>query len=64
LSQDITALRKAASEANETEELRHTHTDEHVHVLLSALAELQQRVSSLENGSERSVSDTMADSPR
>ncbi|XP_031721075.1 EF-hand calcium-binding domain-containing protein 14 [Anarrhichthys ocellatus] len=51
---DITELRKAASEANKTEELRHTQTDEHVHVLLSTVAELQQRVSSLENDSKRS----------
>ncbi|KAM6920846.1 EF-hand calcium-binding domain-containing protein 14 [Lycodopsis pacificus] len=54
---DITELRKAVSEANKTEELRHTQTDEHVHVLLSTVAELQRRVSSLENGSKRSSKD-------
>ncbi|XP_068460248.1 EF-hand calcium-binding domain-containing protein 14 [Clinocottus analis] len=51
---DITELRKAVSEANKTEELHHTQTDEHIHVLLSTVAELQQRVSSLENGSKQS----------
>ncbi|KAM8849223.1 EF-hand calcium-binding domain-containing protein 14 [Spinachia spinachia] len=51
---DITALRMAVSEANQTEELRHARSDERVHSLLSALADLQQRVSSLENGSQQS----------
>ncbi|XP_068593605.1 EF-hand calcium-binding domain-containing protein 14 [Cebidichthys violaceus] len=51
---DITELRKAVSEANRTEELRHTQTEERVHVLLSTVADLQQRVASLENGSKRS----------
>ncbi|KAK9538554.1 hypothetical protein VZT92_003716 [Zoarces viviparus] len=51
---DIAELRKAVSEANKTEELRHSQTDEHVRVLLSTVAELQRRVSSLEDGSKRS----------
>ncbi|XP_070701351.1 EF-hand calcium-binding domain-containing protein 14 [Pempheris klunzingeri] len=52
---DITDLRKAASEANKTEELYHTRTDEQIHILLSTVAELHQRVSSLENGSKQSL---------
>ncbi|XP_037313420.2 EF-hand calcium-binding domain-containing protein 14 [Pungitius pungitius] len=52
---DIADLRIAVSEANQTEELRHARTDEHVHGLLSAVADLQQRVSSLENGSQPST---------
>ncbi|XP_054482839.1 EF-hand calcium-binding domain-containing protein 14 isoform X1 [Anoplopoma fimbria] len=51
---DITDLRKTVSEANKTEELHQTQTDEHIHILLSTVAELQQRVSSLENGSKQS----------
>lgn len=51
---DITDLRKAVSEANKTEALHHTQTDEHIHVLLSTVADLQQRLSSLENGSKQS----------
>lgn len=56
LPQDLADLRMAVSEANQTEELRHAWTDERVHGLLSAVADLQQRVSSLENGSQHSVS--------
>ncbi|XP_040027379.2 EF-hand calcium-binding domain-containing protein 14 [Gasterosteus aculeatus] len=51
---DLADLRMAVSEANQTEELRHARTDERVHGLLSAVADLQQRVSSLENGSQHS----------
>ncbi|XP_074507593.1 EF-hand calcium-binding domain-containing protein 14 isoform X1 [Sebastes fasciatus] len=57
---DITDLRKAVGEANKTEELRHTQTDEQIHILLSTVAELQQRVLSLENGSKRSPKDNNA----
>lgn len=57
---DITDLRKAVGEANKTEELRHTQTDEQIHILLSTVAELQQRVLSLENGSKRSSKDNNA----
>ncbi|XP_070774990.1 EF-hand calcium-binding domain-containing protein 14 isoform X2 [Enoplosus armatus] len=57
---DITDLRKAVSEANKTEELHHTQADEHIHILLSTVAELQQRVSSLENGSKQSSKDNDA----
>lgn len=51
---EITDLRKAVGEANKTEELRHTQTDGQIHILLSTVAELQQRVLSLENGSKQS----------
>lgn len=42
-------LRKAVSEANKTEELHHTWTDEQIHIILSTVANLSQRVSSLEH---------------
>ncbi|KAK5860058.1 hypothetical protein PBY51_021561 [Eleginops maclovinus] len=51
---EIADLRKAVGEANKTEELRHTQTDGQIHILLSMVAELQQRVLSLENGSKQS----------
>lgn len=54
---DITDLRKAVSEANKTEQLQHTQTDEQIHMLLSTVADLHQRVSSLENGSKQSAQD-------
>uniref|UniRef100_A0A3Q1HSU6 EF-hand calcium binding domain 14 n=1 Tax=Anabas testudineus TaxID=64144 RepID=A0A3Q1HSU6_ANATE len=54
---DITDLRKAVSEANETEEQHHTWTDEQIHNLLSTVTDLRQRVASLEKGSERSLKD-------
>ncbi|XP_035526003.1 EF-hand calcium-binding domain-containing protein 14 [Morone saxatilis] len=57
---DITDLRKAVSEANKTEELHHTQADEQIHILLSTVADLQQRVSSLENGSKQSSKDNDA----
>ncbi len=56
LSQDLTDLKKAVSEANKTEELHHTQDDEQIHVLLSTVADLQQRVMLLENKSKQSVS--------
>ncbi|XP_069013596.1 EF-hand calcium-binding domain-containing protein 14 [Embiotoca jacksoni] len=51
---DITDLRKAMSEVNKTEEQHHTWTDEQIHILLSTVADLHQRVASLENGSKQS----------
>ncbi|XP_042354225.1 EF-hand calcium-binding domain-containing protein 14 isoform X2 [Plectropomus leopardus] len=57
---DITDLRKAVSEANKTEELHHTQSDEQIHVLLSTIADLQQRVASLESGSKQSSKDNNA----
>lgn len=56
MSQDITALKEAVSEANKTEEQHYTWTDEQIHILLSTVADLRQRVASLEKGSEQSVS--------
>lgn len=44
------------NEANKTEELHHTQADEQIHILLSTVADLHQRVSSLENRSKESVS--------
>ncbi|TMS10008.1 EF-hand calcium-binding domain-containing protein 14 [Larimichthys crocea] len=57
---DLTDLRKAVSEANKTEELHHTQADEQLHILLSVVADLRQRVSSLENGSKQSSKDNDA----
>ncbi|KAI3374889.1 hypothetical protein L3Q82_021427 [Scortum barcoo] len=57
---DITDLRKAVTEANKTEELHHTQSDEQIHILLSTVADLQRRVSSLENGTKQSVKDNDA----
>lgn len=57
---DITDLRKAVSEANKTEELHHTQTDEQIHILLSTVADLNQRLSILENGSKQSSKDNDA----
>lgn len=51
---DITDLRKAMSEVNKTEEQHHTWTDEQIHILLSTVADLHQRVASLENRSKQS----------
>lgn len=44
------------SEVNKTEEQHHTWTDEQIHILLSTVADLHQRVASLENGSKQIVS--------
>ncbi|XP_076600638.1 EF-hand calcium-binding domain-containing protein 14 [Chaetodon auriga] len=57
---DITDLRKAVSEANQTEELHHTQADQQIHILLSTVAELHQRVLLLENGSKQSSKDNDA----
>ncbi|XP_054615250.1 EF-hand calcium-binding domain-containing protein 14 isoform X1 [Dunckerocampus dactyliophorus] len=54
---DITDLRKAMSEANQTEVQHHTWTNEQIHILLSTVAELQHRVASLENGSKQTLKD-------
>ncbi|XP_071348149.1 EF-hand calcium-binding domain-containing protein 14 isoform X1 [Trachinotus anak] len=54
---DITDLRKAVSEANKTEEQHHTWTAEQIHVLLSTVADLRQRVVTLEEGSKQSIKD-------
>lgn len=43
-------------EVNKTEEQHHTWTDEQIHILLSTVADLHQRVASLETGSKHSVS--------
>ncbi|KAK2822486.1 hypothetical protein Q5P01_022551 [Channa striata] len=59
---DITDLRKVVSEANKTEELHHTWTDEQIHILVSAVTDLQQRVASLEKGTEQSLNDSDATS--
>lgn len=53
---DITDLKKAVNEANKTETLRHSQSEEHISTLFSTIATLQQRVSSLENGTKQSVS--------
>ncbi|KAM9844928.1 EF-hand calcium-binding domain-containing protein 14 isoform 2-T2 [Aulostomus maculatus] len=60
---DITDLRNAVSEANKTEEQHHTWTDEQIHLLLSTVADLHQRVSSLENGSKQSLKDGDKETP-
>ncbi|KAM9350181.1 EF-hand calcium-binding domain-containing protein 14 isoform 2-T2 [Symphorus nematophorus] len=60
---DITDLRKEMSEANKTEELHHTQADEKIHILLSTVADLQQRVLSLENGSNQNSKDAAAPLP-
>ncbi|KAF7663165.1 hypothetical protein LDENG_00217270 [Lucifuga dentata] len=46
---DLADLRKAVSEANQTEVLHHTWTDEQIHAVLSTVTNLSQRVSSLES---------------
>ncbi|XP_034558638.1 EF-hand calcium-binding domain-containing protein 14 [Notolabrus celidotus] len=51
---DISDLKTAVSEANKTEELHHTQTNEQIHILLTTVSDLRQRVSSLENGSKQS----------
>ncbi|XP_061696277.1 EF-hand calcium-binding domain-containing protein 14 [Syngnathoides biaculeatus] len=52
---DISDLRKAVSEANQTEAKHHAWSDEQIHALLSTVAELQHRVSFLENGSQENL---------
>ncbi|XP_028988762.1 EF-hand calcium-binding domain-containing protein 14 [Betta splendens] len=51
---DMTDLRKTVTEANKTEAQHHTWTNEQIHILLSAVTDLRQRVASLENGSDQS----------
>lgn len=50
---DLTDLKKAVNEANKTEELHHTWTDEQIHLLLSTVADLSHRLSSMENRSSQ-----------
>lgn len=50
---DLTDLKKTVSEANKTEELHHTWTDEQIHLLLSTVADLSHRLSSVENRSRQ-----------
>ncbi|KAK7945533.1 hypothetical protein WMY93_001261 [Mugilogobius chulae] len=47
---DLTALKKTVSEVNKTEEVHHTWTDEQIHLLLSTVADLSHRLSSVETG--------------
>lgn len=54
---DITDLKKAVNEANKTETLRHSQSEEHISTLFSTIANLQQRVSLLENGTKQSSQD-------
>ncbi|KAM4605329.1 EF-hand calcium-binding domain-containing protein 14 [Polymixia lowei] len=58
---DVTDLRKAVSEANQTQEMHHSWTDEQIHTLLSTIANLSQRVSSLERGSDQSTKNKDSD---
>lgn len=58
---DISDLKKAVSDANKTEELHHTWTDEQVHLLLSTVADLSHRLSSLENGSNHAPKQSSQD---
>lgn len=48
---DLTDLRKAVNEANKTQELHHSWTDEQIHILLSTVSNLSERMSSLEHRS-------------
>ncbi|XP_069366822.1 EF-hand calcium-binding domain-containing protein 14 isoform X2 [Paralichthys olivaceus] len=54
---DLRDLRKEVGEANKTEEQHHMWTAEQIHVLLSTVADLRQRVDSLENGPKQSLKD-------
>ncbi|XP_039999224.1 EF-hand calcium-binding domain-containing protein 14 isoform X2 [Xiphias gladius] len=58
---DITDLRKAVGEANKTEALHHTWTAEQIHVLLSTVADLRERVVSLEDRSKQNNNDVAAE---
>ncbi|XP_041847887.1 EF-hand calcium-binding domain-containing protein 14 isoform X2 [Melanotaenia boesemani] len=60
---DITDLRRAMGEVNKTEEQHHTWTDYQIHILLSTVADLHQRVASLENGSKHSLQNNDAEVP-
>ncbi|GAA6234043.1 EF-hand calcium-binding domain-containing protein 14, partial [Lates japonicus] len=57
---DLTDLRKAVSEANKTEEQHQTWTAEQIQILLSTVADLRQRVVSLEDGSKQRLKDNDA----
>ncbi|XP_060939784.1 EF-hand calcium-binding domain-containing protein 14 [Limanda limanda] len=54
---DLTDLKKEVGETNKSEEQHHVWTAEQIHVLLSTVADLRQRVVSLENGSKQSLKD-------
>uniref|UniRef100_A0A1A8FZQ1 EF-hand calcium binding domain 14 n=1 Tax=Nothobranchius korthausae TaxID=1143690 RepID=A0A1A8FZQ1_9TELE len=60
---NINDLKKAMSEVNETEEQHHVWTDEQIHILLSTVADLHQRVALLENGSKHSLQNNDAAAP-
>lgn len=57
---DLTNLKKAVSEANKTEELHHTWTDEQIHLLLSTVADLSHRLASVENRSSQAPQPVVA----
>ncbi|MEQ2270934.1 hypothetical protein XENORESO_017724 [Xenotaenia resolanae] len=57
---DITDLKQAMGEVNKSEEQHHMWTDEQIHILLSTVADLHQRVASLESGSKHSLQDNDA----
>ncbi|XP_057713636.1 EF-hand calcium-binding domain-containing protein 14 [Corythoichthys intestinalis] len=52
---DISDLRTAVSEANQTGAQHHKWSNEQIHMLLSNVAELQSRMSSLESGSKQNL---------
>ncbi|XP_068196469.1 EF-hand calcium-binding domain-containing protein 14 isoform X2 [Antennarius striatus] len=54
---DVKDLKQTVIEANKTEELHHTRDDEQIHDLLTAVADLHQRVLLLENGSKQNSND-------
>lgn len=53
--QDLTDLREAVSEANKTQELQHSWTEEQIHTLLSTVSNISKRVSSLEHSSDQTT---------
>lgn len=57
---DLTNLKKAVNEANKTEELHHTWTDEQIHLLLSTVADLSHRLASVENRSSQAPQPVVA----
>ncbi|CAL1579522.1 unnamed protein product [Knipowitschia caucasica] len=60
---DLTDLKKSLSGVNKTEELHHTWTDEQIHLLLSTVADLSHRLSSVENRSDSNHTPKPADTP-
>ncbi|XP_013885682.1 EF-hand calcium-binding domain-containing protein 14 isoform X2 [Austrofundulus limnaeus] len=60
---DITDLKRVMDDVNKTEEQHHVWTDEQIHILLSTVADLHQRVASLENGSKHSLQSNDAAAP-